>query len=1010
MIGLMLAAIVVLHAEQLTALPEGAIFSIGEPNSLSTAFRGRWWRKPLDNASWGQVVFTVGKSQASDWPYIHPSSHDAWAGSKAHTFAIRFHLEQAPSAPLYLTLGLLATREPSRLTITINGQEIASQRLPNEPGAANLVNDASYASKSVPLVFPLAKGVVTAGDNIINITLDDGGWMIYDYVLLGTRREPPKTTLEERDLRSLFAGPMTGVEDIIFAERRIDRDSGHHWYDNFGYYVDGRPVSPGGGRLCRFNLRSHKVTVLLDDPKGGVRDPQVSYDAKKILFSYRKGNEAQYHLYEIGADGSNLRQLTFGAYDDFEPTYLPNGEIMFVSSRANRWVPCWFSQVANLYRCDAHGGHIRPISSNPEQENTPWPLPDGRILYTRWEYVDRSEMVYHHLWAVNPDGTGQKVFFGNQHAGTVMIDAKPIPNSDKIVASFSPDHGLAEHAGSITIVDPRAGPDEMSSARDISRSNVYRDPWAFSADCFMAARGPSLVLMNGKGQTYEMFRLSRNDEDAGYWAHEPRPLRQRSREPEIPDRARLDQSTGRMILANVYEGRNMAGVKPGEIGKLLILEPLPMPVHYWAAGPVPISYHGTWLLERILGTVPVEPDGSAYFEAPAMRSLYFVALDEHDLSVKRMQSFVTLQPGETTGCVGCHEWRTRTSARGTMPQALRNPPHKISPIAGMPEIFDYPRDIQPVLDALCVKCHGYDKTAAGGPYAGRLILSGDRGPTYSHSYYMMTVANLFSDGRNLPKSEYPPYTLGSSASRILKMLNGSHYGVVATERQKTLLRLWIESGAVYPGTYAALGTGRIGDNREAAGSVMPAAGSVMAAAGSVVDQRCATCHNEPGRLLPHSFADGCGVTFTDERAVAFWPPKILDLQFHTSREIVFNLSRPEKSLILLAPLAEAAGGWGLCRDPGTKTRITVFASTDDPDYQKLLAMCVEGQKLLEQIKRFDMPGFSPRKEWVREMQRYGILSSTAKPTDLLDVYAVERQYWESLWYQPVRMKAAEKNQ
>ena len=146
--------------------------------------------------------------------------------------------------------------------------------------------------------------------------------------------------------------------------------------------------------------------------------------------------------------------------------------------------------------------------------------------------------------------------------------------------------------------------------------------------------------------------------------------------------------------------------------------------------------------------------------------------------------------------------------------ALRRAPSRIEPIADVPEVIDFPRDIQPVLDALCVSCHGYEKTAAGGPRAGRLILTGDHGPLYSHSYYMMTIARLVSDGRNQPRSNYAPRTLGSSASRLLTLLDGTHYGVKATPLQKKLLRLWIDSGAAYPGTYAALGCGMIGNYAE----------------------------------------------------------------------------------------------------------------------------------------------------------------------------------------------------
>src|SRR5678815_4812133 len=208
---------------------------------------------------------------------------------------------------------------------------------------------------------------------------------------------------------------------------------------------------------------------------------------------------------------------------------------------------------------------------------------------------------------------------------------------------------------------------------------------------------------------------------------------------QIPDRIKPAEASGRLVLADIYDGRNMTGVKRGEIKKLLVLESLPMPIHY-TGGMDPISYGGTFTLERIVGTVPVEPDGSAYLELPALRSFFFVALDENDLSVKRMQSFLTVQPGETTSCVGCHEQRTRTPRNNlTSPNllAVLRAPSRIEPIQGVPDVIDFPRDIQPVLDSLCVNCHGYEKTEAGGPRAGRLILSGDRGPMFSHSYYML---------------------------------------------------------------------------------------------------------------------------------------------------------------------------------------------------------------------------------------------------------------------------------
>ena len=210
----------------------------------------------------------------------------------------------------------------------------------------------------------------------------------------------------------------------------------------------------------------------------------------------------------------------------------------------------------------------------------------------------------------------------------------------------------------------------------------------------------------------------------------------------------------------------------------------------------------------------------------------------------------------------------------------------------------------------------------------------------------------------------------------------------ATDQQKKLLRLWIETGAAYPGTYAALGCGMIGNyaenNQVHTGADWPA----TKVAAKVIQERCSSCHDKPARLLPHNLAD--------ERGVSFWQPSLDDPRLLTSRHIVFNLSRPEKSLMLLAPLAKEAGGWDLCKKSGA----AVFASTTDPGYQAIRAMLVAGQEFLDRNKRFDMAGFVPRTDWFREMKRYGMVPQCVRPEEATDVYAIEQDYWRSLWHQP----------
>ena len=345
-----------------------------------------------------------------------------------------------------------------------------------------------------------------------------------------------------------------------------------------------------------------------------------------------------------------------------------------------------------------------------------------------------------------------------------------------------------------------------------------------------------------------------------------------------------------------------------------------------------------------------------------MRSLFFVALDENDMSVKRMQSFMTVQPGETLGCVGCHENRISTPKSFPRTSAMTRAPNKIQPIADVPDLFDFPRDIQPILDKHCVCCHGYEKTARGGPCSGGVILTGDRGPMYSHSYATLTERKQFTDGRDADGNR-APRTIGSSSSPLMQKLEGQHnkmtVKVNASAQDKKMVRLWIESAACYPGTYAALGCGMVERPNVAA----------------LVKKRCTTCHKQP----------------------------VIDP--HTG----FNLSRPEKSYFLLKALSPKAGGIGMTKKvkkDGKEVEEPVYAfeNKEDPDYQALLKAVQNKKDDLEKIKRFDMPGFRPNEHYVREMKVYGILPESLGPEDPVDPYATDRAYWESLWYYPPESK------
>jgi cytochrome c553 len=780
-------------------------------------------------------------------------------------------------------------------------------------------------------------------------------------------------------LEKMLAGPMKDVEHIIFCIRIPGRD---HWYVSFGNYCgpieerrggewyndperlawkqeDGLLWGYGDGTaLVKQNIRTGELEILMHDERGGIRDPQLHYDGQKILMSYRPGGTHVYHLYEIDIDGKNLHRLTDGIYDDVEPTYCPDGTIVFCSARCKRFVNCWHTPVATLYRCDADGKNVRLLSSNNDHDNTPWLLPDGRVLYMRWEYVDRSQVDYHHLWTMNPDGTQQIAYYGNQHPGIAMLDAKPIPNTDKVVASFSMGHGNPEHMGRLAIVSPKKGPDDLGSARLVG-DGWFKDPYAFSEECFLTANNDTIWIVDGEGRFQHLYGLPQELRDKNFAVHEPRPVGPRPRETIIGDRTDLSKTTGLIVVQDVHRGQAMQGLEPGTIKKLLVMKQLPKPINF-SGGMEPLTIGGSFTLAEILGTIPVAEDGSAYAELPALQSIFFVALDENDIAVKRMHSFLTLQPGETFACIGCHEERTESPPNAKTPvlQALLRSPSKPEPIPGVPPLIDYPRDVQPVFDKHCVSCHSPEN------YGGKLDLTGDKTFMHSMSFIRLTLHGQWVvDNRNQAKSNFAPYKIGSGSSTLLKYIEPQHYDVKLSAEEKNLIRLWIDTSATYTSTYASLRSG----------SYHPVINC------EPLVQRCGECHASQE---------------TREGKVRPWEGWHFPRHHMTWGGTIVNISRPDQSFLLRAPLAKEAGGLGIC------SRI-VFESKDDPVYQETLRSIERTHRQLLAGKRFDMPGFRPNGDYIREMQKYGFVKKDLAPDELFDYYQAEREYFDSFYYDPV---------
>jgi len=771
------------------------------------------------------------------------------------------------------------------------------------------------------------------------------------------------------------------IEEIIFVQRGGYEDP--HWYANIGYYCD--------DENNKLNLKTGKIIVLLETAEGCIRDPKVHYDGKKIIFAWRKDGSRDYDLYEMNVDGTNIHQVTSGPFDDYEPEYLPDGGIVFVSTRARRWVGCWMTQVGTIHRCDADGKNIEMLSCNIEHDNTPSVLPNGQILYMRWEYVDRSQVEFHHLWTMNPDGTNQEIYYGNEVSWGVFLSCRPVLNDERVMGIYSPGHGHRDHYGWLSFFSRKYGPDDPRGLQHIEfpwGKGMLADPWPLSANTILAAElGKSRLVFVTKNKNddkytpYAIYEIKNNDKRK-WLTQSPCPIIKRPRERVIAKRSDPASPTGTHIMVDIYNSQNLQGIKRGEIKKLLILETLPKPVNF-SGGMDTLSFLGTFNLERILGTVPVESDGSAYFELPANRPVFYVALDKNNLSCKRMQSFTCVKPGETTTCIGCHNRRNDSNANigSTLRvEALQRPPSKIEKIEGIPVVLDFMRDVQPVLDKYCIECHNTENRK------GRLCLEGDMGVTYAISYYSLAMREQIGDGRN-GLGNRPARSLGSSASQLLRKLEGGHYDVKASHEDWLKVWAWTEAGAPFCGTYGGL------RNQQQQNVKV---GILANRAGGVFQRRCFSCHNPDGKGPQNRLVENVDTeqrkkllarrTGQYERIVLKDDPA----RFH-SWNVLLNATRPEKSAVLLAPLVKDSGGWESC--PG------VFKSKDDPDYKIILTSLKNWQTEWQKSHAFGSPTFQVNHQYIREMVRFGILPENTSAANV-DPYETDQRYWDMFNYKP----------
>jgi hypothetical protein len=621
------------------------------------------------------------------------------------------------------------------------------------------------------------------------------------------------------------------VTKLLFSKRHP-----FHPSHNYSVQLDSK-WRPGGGvwslaiPMKNGSLVPEKAqpTRLFDAGAGMARDPSVSFDATKIYYGYRSDEKEYYRIFEQDvATGARRRISPEGPFHDFWPTPLPDGGLAFITTRCKKKFICWRPQAAVLYRMELDGSRVEPLSYANLTEFAPSVQDDGRLLWTRSEYVDKGADYGHTIWTIRADGTYPDLTFGNTIAlPQGYANARQVPGTDEMSAVMISHFG--DLNGPVALLDLAKGPHDPSAIHSLTpeipwpgyspNSEAFREPVPITSDVILVAYAPQdrfgLFLIDRYGNR-ELLYTDPDIDSICPLPMRPRPLPPVMRGAITAALARQDQ--GQFFIQNVYRG--LEGKVPAGTAKYLrICEELPAPLRElkdgtyqadhepymkWYASPVdriPEPWP-SYVAKGVIGTVPIEADGSANFLAPARRVLYFALLDAEHNEIQRMRSVIQLRPGERRSCVGCHESRLTTPdlSNVTMQAMKKDSVEPVPPPWGAGP-FWFERVVQPVLDARCVSCHN-----ARTP--NKIDLSDTRdGESIPVSYRNLVrsgTVHFFNYGyqAGVP-DKAAPYTFGTVKSKLWTILKDrSHRDVKLTPNQLHAIKCWIDLNVPLWGDYA----------------------------------------------------------------------------------------------------------------------------------------------------------------------------------------------------------------
>jgi hypothetical protein len=615
----------------------------------------------------------------------------------------------------------------------------------------------------------------------------------------------------------------TTTDALVFVKSTGEETLNRSWADANLYKLS--PIAPDG-----------VVTPITNFTGAAISDPAVSFDGKKILFSMRPPLGSNKNIYEINADGTGLRQVTSGGGDDFDPLYLPDDRILFTSTRSGEMDEYNHSSSATLYTCNNDGSGIERISYNQSDDFDPTLLADGRIMYTRWEHF--GTMNRFPLFFTNPDGTGTFHLFGPHSRNFFHPVAMP---DGRLIAIESTM--VEEDAGPIAVLKPEAGPADPATGAtathwDVLTPNVNTDgaPWAYGAFKYPMPIGGNRFVASytlpaategdadyglytftlnqtgtgnpGDPATFTVANLTflyddpnTNEYDAQLLAPHPRP-------PVIASTVDHNLDYGVFLAQDVFN----RGTNDGQEVPIRGTDPIDS-IAVIAARPTmqgemnDISAND-FEKRALIGMAPVFPDGSFRIKVPANTPISFATLDQNGRGFVVKRTHLAVRPGEEFNrCTGCHEDRVAGGPIPTNPNpmAAAHPPFDLNMPSGQFQIINYESTIGPIVAAKCVSCHqptipGVDSTSAG-----KLDLTAVPDTARMNRIFPKGYINLSGESLKLASQEVDPafprrsrlidYVLGLGSRNGQGVHPTGADSLTAVERRQ--FNLWVLLGAQY---------------------------------------------------------------------------------------------------------------------------------------------------------------------------------------------------------------------